>query len=187
MAYIRETVLEPEATPWLTQELPDTLIDDCLLYLICAWSQDGALAAYVAHKHYPESLFYTLVDNSSPVQLNDKLTKSYSFPTWSPNNQFLYYAGACAGPGIQCPNVMSIVNYEIIWRAKDYDNWGEENINVVHVVWSPDSRYLALPILVETASGTEEQILIFDIIAQEEVLRIAEIGGVILDMVWVAD
>lgn len=180
-------VLEPDADPWGTQEPPDILIDDCLIYLICAWSQDGELAAYVVTEDNPDSLFYTMIEEPIPITLHDEHTRYYSFPAWSPNGQFLYYAGGCVGGGIQCPNVISIVNHEIIWRARAYDNWGEENINTAHIIWSPDSYYLALPIFVIADSGSKEQVLFFDIITQQEVSRIEGMGGVILDLVWVAD
>ncbi|MCZ7665894.1 MAG: hypothetical protein M5U34_00955 [Chloroflexi bacterium] len=179
-------VLEPDANPWLTQESPDTLIDDCLIYHICAWSQDGELAAYIITEDRPDSLFYTMIENPLPVSLYDERTKYYGFPAWAPNGLFLLYGGECIDAG-ECPNIMSIPDQEIIWRAKSSNNWGEEHIDVSHVVWSPNSRYLALPILAETDSGTEEQVIFFDTMAQQVVLRVGGMEGVILDMIWVAD
>lgn len=181
-------VLEPNESPWLTKETPDSLIDDCLILFICAWSQDGEFIAYVNHEDYPGSLFYTVMDNPSPVRLDDTLTKHFSFPSWSPDSQFLYYSGACADGTFECPNIMSMVNQEVVWRPRDNDNRGElGDFSEDRIIWSPDSRYLAIPILVLTKTGAEEQVLFFDFITQQEVLRISEINDAILDMVWVSD
>lgn len=52
---------------------------------------------------------------------------------------------------------------------------------VTVVTWSPNSNFIAIPIMPDF----EEEILIFDVLAQEEWGRISNLGGMILDMVWV--
>lgn len=174
-------VLEPNADPWLTQQVPETLIDDCLIYLVCAWSHDGEHVAYVVTEKYPQLLFYTPVNDDMPIHLDDELSRSYSFPAWSPNNQFLSYAGACEDGGIQCPNVMSILDKEVVWRAKDGNNQSEMgNFSPKNLVWSPNSRYLAIPTL-----DLGPQIIIFDLITLQEIGRVS--SDVVSDMVWVMD
>jgi hypothetical protein len=181
-------VLEPEAMPWLTEQLPDSLIDDCLTRLICAWSQDDEWVAYAVESSNPDLLFYAAVDNPVPVNLDDGSTDSYVFPAWSPDKQFLYYSGACGDGTIQCPNVISVFDQTHIWRAWDNYNRGQfGNIFVDLVVWSPDSNYIAMPVLADIDSGVEQQVVIFDIRLQQEASRIINVDSVILDMVWVAD
>ncbi len=174
-------VLEPAENPWTTQQVPDSLMEDCLIFAKCDWSQDGQLVAYVI-MDFPESLFYALVDNPVPIGLDDKRTDVYSFLLWSPNSQFLYYTGACVDGGIQNPNVMSVTDQKIVWCVEDKSNQGEYgHISVSRVSWSPDSRYLALPI----SPNIEEEILIFDISTQQELSRVSDLDSIILDMVWV--
>ncbi|MCC6608016.1 MAG: hypothetical protein IT327_32720 [Anaerolineae bacterium] len=182
-------VLEPEEIPWITQQEPDSLVENCLVFAICAWSQNGKFVVFVATEDQPNSLYYTLVDNPEPSQLDDKLSYYYRFPSWSPDNRFLYYAGACTEVG-ECPNVLSLTSNEIVWRAKNNHNRGEYGIiSVDHVIWSPDSHYIAMPILIGTDHRVDEQILVLDIFTQQEVLRVLNpnMGDKVLDLVWVDD
>ncbi len=175
-------VLELNKDPWLTQQVPIPLVEKCFLRR-CVWSSSGELVAYV-EDDYPQLLYYASVNNPRPVRLDDKHTDSdYGFPLWSPDGQFLYYTGACVNH-FQKPSVMSVASQEIIWCITDTSNRGEYgSVSVVPVRWSPDSRYLAIPI----APYIEIEILILDMFTQQEVARVAKPKPkyVILDMVWV--
>ncbi|HRQ42642.1 MAG TPA: hypothetical protein PLD25_32415, partial [Chloroflexota bacterium] len=93
------------------------------------------------------------------------------------------HTGACVN-GFQNPSVMSVANQEIIWCIMNTSNHGEYgSVSVVPVSWSPDSRYLTIPI----APHLETEILILDITTQQEFSRISNLDNVILDMVWVDD
>lgn len=182
-------VLEPDDEPWSTDEIPEALVDNCLMVSdICDWSDDGEFVAYSDPEFNPDSLSYTQVTNPLPHQLIDEKTKYFSFPRWSPDSQLLYYSGACAEDGLSCPNIMSVAEQEVIWRAQSNSSNGDFGIIAVgQAVWSPDSRRLAIPILDE--SGTDgqaptRQILVFDIMSKEVVLRIPNQAGYILDLVW---
>ena len=86
--------------------------------------------------------------------------------------------------------MLSVADQAIIWRAKNNHNRGEFGIiSVDHVIWSPDSRHIAMPVLIDTDHGVDEQILVLDILVQPEVsgILISNIGNKILDMVWIAD
>ncbi len=179
-------VLESEGIPWTTQLSPESLTNNCLILATCAWSQDNRFVAFVATEHYPESLFYAEVSDPLPIQVNDKQTESYSFPGWSPDSQLLYYSGVCVDGTIQCPNVASVTDQEVVWRAKNNSNQGDFGIiSVDHAVWSPDSLYLAMPVL--GGANADEQILIISVMTQAEVLRLPNMGSKILDLVWLGD
>ncbi len=182
-------VLEPDEPPWITQEEPDPLIDNCLIFAVCTWSQDSKYVAFVITEDHPNSFYYTSVSNPELVQLDDKHSYYYRFPGWSPDSQFLTYSGQCVEAG-ECPNVMSFPDQEIMWRAKNNHNQGEFGvISVDNVIWSPDNHHIAMPILVETDSSIREQILIFNIMTQQEVSRVTNLnmGKSILDLVWIVD
>jgi WD40 repeat protein len=116
-----------------------------------------------------------------PKPLDDGLSDVYVFPSWSPNNQFLYYTGACGdGSTINCPNVYSLLDQKTIWRVRDNGNRGEfGNMDVRSVIWSPDSNYIAIPIL-------GNQVVIINITTQQEVSRIS-IDHAVKDVVWIDD
>ncbi len=173
-------ILEMSGNPQLTQQTPQPLTEKCFPSR-CAWSSDGEFVAYV-EDDYPQKLFSVSVHNPAPINLYDKYTNSiYGFPYWSPNRQLLYYTGACVN-GFQKPSVMSVASQEIIWCIMETSNRGEYgSVSVIPVSWSPDSHYLSIPI----APNLETEILILDITTQQEVLRIANLASIILDMVWV--
>ena len=177
-------VLELNEDPWLTQQAPKPLAEKCFSRR-CVWSSGGESVAYV-EDDYPQLLYFTSVNDPTPIRLDDKRTDSdYGFPLWSPDGQFLYYTGACVNH-FQKPSVMAVASQEIIWCITDTSNRGEYgSVSVVPVRWSPDSRYLAIPI----TPYIETEILILDISTQQDVARIAKPKPkyVILDMVWVND
>ncbi len=180
-------VLEPEQAPWISKNRPDTLIDNCLVNAVCSWSQDGKYVAYSVTQDRPNSFYYTSVNNPEPLQLDDKLSYYYRFPNWSPNARFLYYSGACIEEG-ECPNVLNVAEQEVTWRAPNNYNRGVfGNIFVDQVVWSPESEYIAMPILVDDDHGVDEQILVFNILTQQEKLRVSipNTDNKIQDLVWV--
>ncbi len=175
-------ILEPNVSPWITSQSPVPLTNNCY-YSNCTWSPDGELVAYVVDGR-PDSMFYTSVSDPAPVRLDDPFTNSYSFPLWSPNNQLLYYSGACADGTFECPVIISIPDQKIIWRAKNNYNKGEMgNISIDQIVWSPNSLYVAIPAAIETNSGIERVIIIFDVVTKREVMQIPDVNG-LLDIVW---
>lgn len=181
-------LLEPDESVWRTQVAPNVLANNCIAYFYCAWSQDGQVVAFIhaGLNDQPAAhlLHFAPAANSEPHKLMDNDTRSYSFVRWSPDNSLLYYSGACADGTIQCPNVMSVIDQELLWRARDNFNRGEfGNIDVSSVTWSPNSRYLAMPTYLEN----KLDVIVFDITTQQELFRITALTDVILDLVWVAE
>lgn len=181
--YQEYLVLEPEQTPWYTKENPNVLINDCNTYATCDWSQDGKFIAFTDHSSFPERLFYTPIENLNLFQLDDGIGDGdlYAFPLWSPNNQFLFFAGECVDGGLSNPTILNIINEKLVWCfvISSQGEYGQMWVTVV--TWSPNSNFIAIPIMPDF----EEEILIFDVLAQEEWGRISNLGGIILDMVWV--
>jgi hypothetical protein len=80
--------------------------------------------------------------------------------------------------------IISIPDQKIIWRAKNNYNKGEiGNISIDQIVWSPNSLYIAIPVAMETNSGIERAIIIFDVVAKREVMRILDVND-LLDLTW---
>lgn len=177
-------VLEPEQTPWYTKEAPIPIMDKCIIYAICDWSQDGEFVVYIVD-NYPEIMFFSSVTNPNPIQISDDVSRYYSFPLWSPNGKFLFYSGECDEGGLQAPTVLNVLNEKIIWCVADTSNRGEfGSMSVTPVTWSPNSNFIAIPI----RPDIKEEIMIFDIIHQKEWGRISEMmDSYIGDMVWVGD
>ncbi len=175
-------VLEPAQSPWFTKESPVILFDKCLIYAMCDWSQDGELVVYINMDKHPDEMFYSSVPHPEPIQISDDVSDIYSFPLWSPNNQYLFYAGDCVNGGAQNPTVLNVLDEKITWCVADTSNRGEFGLmSTPTVTWSPNSNFIAIPIMPDV----EEEILIFDVLTQEEWGRISNLGGIIRDMVWV--
>jgi Tol biopolymer transport system component len=175
-------VLELNEDPWMTQQAPQPLTKKCFPRR-CVWTSDGEFVAYI-EDDYPQLLFSVSMHDPTPIQLDDKHTDyAYGFPLWSPDGLFLYYTGACVN-NFQRPSVMSVADQEIIWCIPYTSNRGKfGNVSVVPVSWSPDNRYLAVPI----TPNLENEILILDITAQKEHSRISNLSDIVLDMVWADD
>lgn len=179
-------VLEPDKSAWYTETPPDVLAKDCITYAYCAWSQDGQVVAAIGagpnQEPPPHLLHIRPAPNSEVRTLTDNSSSDYSFERWSPDNSLLYYSGACGNGSIQCPNVMSVAEGDVLWQAWDNSNHGVfSNINVGNVIWSPDSRHLAMV----TYQDEGLEIIVFDITIQQEAVRLTT--DVILDLVWVAE
>jgi hypothetical protein len=179
-------VLEPNGTGWFTLQPPEPLTDSCY-FATCAWSQDGDFVAFVS-TNYPYSLFYMSTDANKHTHLDDQITDSYRFLLWSPDSQFLYYAGACGDASSECPNIMSVTDKQVIWRARTNFNRGEMGIIFVReVVWSPDSLYIAIPTYPPDGNTPEliTLVLIFNVEKQQIVSQIVIEDETLLDLVWV--
>lgn len=173
-------VLEPEASPWMTDQAPEPLIDNCHPAM-CDWSADGEYVVYIVEKGVPHPIFYMWVDRVMPVRLDDGQTTAPSFPLWSPDSQYFLYTGACLVGLDTCPNVMSIEDQEVLWRTMDQRR--DEGLQFFHpFVWSPDSRYLALSAFDLLKGGN--LFVLQDILAGQEVGRVRVGDNQILDAVW---
>jgi len=179
-------VLEPEADPWLSEQAPDTLIDNCLLQPVCAWSPDGNYLAYVVDESDPDQLYYTLVYNFAPVHLADEGTDFIAWLRWSPHGQWLHYSGIgdCAENRSSCLIVMSVQDGRLVWRADNNlaANSGSELWFVEHGYWLSD-QHMAF-------YGTDSvfddgRVLIMDIVLGREVGYIDIGEGFVWDMMWV--
>lgn len=177
-------VLEQNINSWVSHQMPEFLSENCITYAKCAWSRDGQLVAYVGIGNYPQPFYYSTVNDPIPIRLDDTQTDIYSFPLWSPNSQYLYYSGACVEGGAQDPIILSVLNQNIIWCVWHSSSHGDYGYMAVSTVsWSPNSRFLAIPI----TPHIKEEILVLDIFTQSELTRISNLDGIILDMVWVND
>lgn len=179
-------VLESEEYPWTTQQEPNSLINNCLILYVCAWSPDGEFITFIVTEGFPHSLFYLSTTHSDTYRVD--VEDASGFPAWSPNSQFISYAGDCVNGGFQCPTIISVAHEEIIWRAKSNNNHGEFGVIFAdHLIWSPNSQYIAMPVLIETESILENKILIIDIVTQEASWLHYSHNKKILDIVWVID
>lgn len=179
-------VLELNETAWFTTQPPVLLTSSCY-FAICDWSQDGDYVAFVATLA-PYSLFYVSTNFTAQIQLDDQVTDYYRFPLWSPDGQFLYYAGTCGNGSGECPNIMSVKDQQVIWRTKNNFNHGEMGIiHVNRVVWSPDSQHIAIPTYPPDGATAqlETHILLFNVETQQIVSPIVIQGETLLDLVWV--
>lgn len=177
-------VLESETAPWVTEHPPDIIIDNCISNAVCAWSADDRYIAYIVQSSIPEPLYYSPVSGFAPVHLEDEQSEHISFPLWSPDSQYLYYVGGCAALGISCPNVMSIKDQRVIWRAEDSSgqDLGLDAMWVTNVSWSPNSRYLAIPGYKSSRGG--DLFVLFDVLNQENVGQVYAGTDILGDTVW---
>lgn len=176
----RYLVLEPEASPWVTDQAPEPLIDNCHP-ATCAWSADGEYVVYIVERGVPQPMFYTPVDHVAPVRLDDGRTDVPSFPLWSPDSQYLLYNGACLDGSDQCPNVMPIEDQAVLRRTMNMRR--DLGLHFSRpVVWSPDSQYLALSALAFLKGGS--QFVLQDILTGHEIGRVYAGNNQILDAIW---
>jgi len=173
-------VLEPETSPWIAEQTPQQLSEDCHS-LLCAWSADGNYVAYIIDEHVPESLYYSTVDTSMTVHLKDDENDFLRSPLWSPNSAYILYYGASMNRPNQYTKISSIGTPEVVWRGVDTNE--ELGLDFRELaVWSPDSRYIARAAF----SFLEDKNLIVleDISIGREVGRVNTGLNPITDMIW---
>ncbi len=180
-------VLELDEPAWLTPQTPEPITHSCH-FDNCVWSGDGNAVALVHTDRYPGTLVYISTDTNESTQLDDGNTEFYGFPLWSPDNQLLYYYGACGDGSDQCPNIMSVLDRQVIWRAQNGFNYNEMGIILVNlVVWSPNSQYIAIPTFLpdKTTSELEPHILLFNIELQQIISHVVIEDRTPEALIWV--
>lgn len=172
-------VLEPETNPWVTEQIPHDLFEDCHPSL-CAWSADGNYVAYISSEHVPESLYYSTIETPLAVHLKDDLSDFLYFPLWSPNSEYILYYGSSLDSANRYMNTLAIEDSKVKRRAPN-TKLGVEYRELA--IWSPDSRYVARAAF----SFLEDKNLIIleDIIDGREVGRIDRGLNPTTDMIWV--
>jgi len=171
-------VLEPETNPWVTEQTPRHLFEDCYSSL-CAWSADGNYVAYISTDHVPESLYYSAIDIPRAVHLKDYRSDFLYFPLWSPNSEYILYYGSSLDNANRYMNTLAIENSKVIWRAPN-TKLGIEYRELA--IWSPDSRYVARAAF--SFREDENLIILEDIIDGREVGRINRGLNSTTDMIW---
>ena len=176
----RYLVLEPETSPWIAEQTPQQLSEDCHS-LLCAWSADGNYVAYIIDEHVPESLYYSTVGTPMAVHLKDDENDFLRSPLWSPNSAYILYFGASMNRPNPYTKISAIGTPEVVWRGVDTSE--ELGLDFRELaVWSPDSRYIARAAF----SFLEDKNLIVleDISIGREVGRVNTGLNPITDMIW---
>ncbi|GHO71689.1 hypothetical protein KSC_105810 [Ktedonobacter sp. SOSP1-52] len=97
---------------------------------------------------------------------------------WSPNGQWIVVQ--------EFPNVTTVRLYEVqtgrlVWTQTvepHYQTLDGEGVHIASLAWSPDSRYLALPLTFQEDPVTMYPVIIWDVVAQREVFSYTRhLGG----------
>lgn len=177
-------VLEPRGEAWVSNQTPNELIVNCLDYALCAWSADGQYVAY--YDKEKNVLLYNNIESNEVITINDEKSISYTYPVWSPNNQFLYYLGACTNQSFSCPNIWSTSLNKKIWQAEDNSNQSKIGMLIGNIAWSPNSSYWITNSLLTTEKGVSYRLVMFEASSNSQPRYFkTEFSEFISDMVWV--
>lgn len=167
-------VLEPEASPWMTEQAPEPLIDNCHPAM-CDWSADGEYVVYIVERGRPHPMFYTPVDQVAPVRLDDGQTDWPMFPLWSPDSRYVFYTGLWL-------SIISVKDQQVVWWTPM--GWRRDlNLHLWEsLAWSPGSQYIALS--ASNLSDSGNLFMLQDILTDKEVGRVHVGDNLILDAIW---
>jgi len=134
-------LLREKPTPW--KEVPLTSYPG--YQGTPALSPDGSQFAFVwdgGQENSPAQLYVSLAGRGTPLKLTNTLNAAALYPAWSPDGQTIAFVRA--GPG-KSPELIEIPALGGPERKID------EGMNVGHMAWSPDGKWLYFSVQVSPA------------------------------------